>query len=256
MQHIRTLQIALSVIASVLLVVHLIWPAIRIDAIAVSLLLIAILPWLSPLIKSVEVPGMGKVEFQELKDKVEEAQGAAQSALRKSEFASAEQNNNAANRTTSNTLVNDKLASLAKEYNDTRKQMPSSGARTVAMTSILRQMVDVSTGLTSYDVTVPLREANGGLRLTAYAYLFAKPDFSYLNSLVDSMTNVEKTPFGQYWAIQALGKILAARKNLTVDSQTLAKLKHFYSTIQVGTDRSYELRRVLKDLESSQINAA
>ncbi len=57
-------------------IVHTYIPDIKIDGITVTILLIAILPWLAPLFRSVELPGGLKVEFQDLeaaKKKVEDA---------------------------------------------------------------------------------------------------------------------------------------------------------------------------------------
>jgi len=69
----KLLQITISLVAIVLTAVHLIWPHIALDGISVTLLLIAILPWLAPLFKSVELPGGVKVEFQELEKAKERA---------------------------------------------------------------------------------------------------------------------------------------------------------------------------------------
>ena len=46
-------------------IIHLIYPDLKIDSIFVTLIGIAIIPWLSPLFKSIEIPGL-KIEFQEL----------------------------------------------------------------------------------------------------------------------------------------------------------------------------------------------
>jgi len=46
--------------------VHLMWPDLKIDAITLVLLIAAMVPWLAPLFKSVELPGGWKVEFQDL----------------------------------------------------------------------------------------------------------------------------------------------------------------------------------------------
>lgn len=56
-------QIIISIIAAVLLALHLWKPNISIDGITLGLLVIAILPWLSSLFKSVEIPGLGKFEY-------------------------------------------------------------------------------------------------------------------------------------------------------------------------------------------------
>ena len=62
----KILRQVVTLCAIVLAIVHLIWPNIAIDAITLALVAIAILPWLAPLFKSLELPGGWKVEFQEL----------------------------------------------------------------------------------------------------------------------------------------------------------------------------------------------
>ena len=62
----KKLRQAVTLCALILAIAHLIWPNIAIDAITLALVLIAILPWLAPLVKSLELPGGWKVEFQEL----------------------------------------------------------------------------------------------------------------------------------------------------------------------------------------------
>lgn len=56
--------------------VHLLWPTIAIDAITVTLLLVALVPWLAPLFKAIELPGGVKVEFAELEKARREAESA------------------------------------------------------------------------------------------------------------------------------------------------------------------------------------
>jgi hypothetical protein len=63
-------QILTSVIftlgALTLAVIHLISPALKIDAITLALLAAACLPWIAPIFRSLQFPGGWKVEFQEL----------------------------------------------------------------------------------------------------------------------------------------------------------------------------------------------
>src|SRR5712691_13469752 len=56
--------------------VHLLWPTLAIDAITLALLVIALLPWLAPIFKSLEFPGGWKVEFQDLQKAAERAEKA------------------------------------------------------------------------------------------------------------------------------------------------------------------------------------
>jgi hypothetical protein len=56
--------------------VHLTWPTLAIDVITLVLLVIAIVPWLAPIFKSLEFPGGWKVEFQELQKAAQRAEQA------------------------------------------------------------------------------------------------------------------------------------------------------------------------------------
>jgi hypothetical protein len=55
---------------------HLIWPDAKIDSISVLLLVVAVLPWLQPLFKSVELPGGLKVEFHDVQKVSDKARAA------------------------------------------------------------------------------------------------------------------------------------------------------------------------------------
>ena len=45
---------------------HVVFPRLAIDAVALVLIVVAVVPWLAPLFKSVQIPGGWKVEFQDL----------------------------------------------------------------------------------------------------------------------------------------------------------------------------------------------
>jgi hypothetical protein len=73
------LKIAVSLVALAILGGHVIWPSLRIDAISLGLLIVALLPWASSLIESAKFPGGWEIKFRDLKkasDKIESAQGA------------------------------------------------------------------------------------------------------------------------------------------------------------------------------------
>lgn len=63
----RKTQIFITISAILVGLTHLIFPDLKIDAIFITLIVVAIIPWLEPLLKSVELPGGLKVEFQDLK---------------------------------------------------------------------------------------------------------------------------------------------------------------------------------------------
>ena len=71
--------------ALLLALVHIIWPLLAIDTVDLALIVIAILPWLAPLVKSLEFPGGWKVEFQELQKASSRAESAGLLATEPSE---------------------------------------------------------------------------------------------------------------------------------------------------------------------------
>ena len=71
---VRRLQISISLLAISIIIVHLIWPSLAIDGITLTLIIIAVIPWVTPLFKSLEFPGGWKIEFKDLataKDKAD-----------------------------------------------------------------------------------------------------------------------------------------------------------------------------------------
>lgn len=66
-------QIFITISAILVGLIHLFLPNLKIDAIFITLIIIAIIPWLEPLLKSVELPGGLKVEFQDFKKLEDEA---------------------------------------------------------------------------------------------------------------------------------------------------------------------------------------
>jgi len=74
--NVKRLQISITAIAGLIIAIHLIWPSLAIDAITLTLIIVAAIPWLAPLFKSLEFPGGWKVEFKDLakaKEKADEA---------------------------------------------------------------------------------------------------------------------------------------------------------------------------------------
>lgn len=69
----RKTQIFITVAAVIVGLGHLLLPNLKIDAIFITLIIVAIIPWLEPLLKSVELPGGIKVEFRDLKKLEDEA---------------------------------------------------------------------------------------------------------------------------------------------------------------------------------------
>jgi CheY-like chemotaxis protein len=82
----QTLRIGVSLGALAIAVMHLWKPNLQIDSVTVVLLVIAVLPWVQPLIKSIELLGV-KLELRELQNRVAEAQEAAEGASQQATLA-------------------------------------------------------------------------------------------------------------------------------------------------------------------------
>ena len=64
----RLLRPFITIIALVFITVHLVWPQLVIDAVTLGLIVLALIPWIAPIIKSIDLPGVGTIEFRELID--------------------------------------------------------------------------------------------------------------------------------------------------------------------------------------------
>lgn len=64
----RIVQISVTIGAVLLLVLHLIFPNVKVDAVSVVLLFFVVLPWIIPFLKSFELPGGFKIELQDVVD--------------------------------------------------------------------------------------------------------------------------------------------------------------------------------------------
>lgn len=72
----KTAALVISVLAVFVAVIHLIWPKLTIDGVTIALIIIAIIPWLGSLFKSLEFPGGLKVEYHELQKAANKAKKA------------------------------------------------------------------------------------------------------------------------------------------------------------------------------------
>lgn len=67
----RKVQYTITLSVLLLALAHLIWPSLTIDAITLALVVIAIIPWLGPLFKSIKLPGGLEVEYKDLEETTE-----------------------------------------------------------------------------------------------------------------------------------------------------------------------------------------
>jgi hypothetical protein len=252
MSHPAYLRAVLTVAAVAVAVSHAIWPRVTIDGVTLGLIGLALLPWLAPIIKSVELPGIGKIELQEVKAQVEELRGQTASATQKANTALASR---ASSLTVVATTRNDAIAdqqflNLAARYNLIRKTQKSGPLRTEAMTDIVGEMIDLAYSIPTASIVPLLEEEDEGKRLFAYAYTYARPEPELLPELVRSVTNIKNKPFGQYWGIQAIARIIQRFPN-SPSTEIANRLRSLMARLQKDTDRYYELSKIMESLEGS-----
>lgn len=219
------------------------------DTTTVTLLVIAALPWLSFLVKSIEIPGIGKFELQ---DKIDEAIGAAESYSKMSAFVASESISKEEDSSRFAANAEEELKKLCMEYDEIRRSQSPGDMRTVNMTRVLRQMVDLIPTVRGFDIRKALGSSERGVRLSGYAYLYAKPDFDFLEAIVCSVTEVEDKPFGQYWGLKSIYQVLIQKGGKGIPGRVRRMLGQFSARIKSGTDRDYELRRIFRVIESEE----
>ena len=93
------LKVGISSAAGLLIITRLIWPDIKIDAISIGLLIVALIPWLTSLVESMKFPGGWEIKLRDIEEagkKVTETRPAAEGAELPKFLAVAEQDPNLA----------------------------------------------------------------------------------------------------------------------------------------------------------------
>jgi len=248
------LSCAFSAVVLSIASIHLFWK--KLDATFLGLVAIAAVPWLAAFLKKMELPGGWKFEFQELKKQLEETRGTAESANMKAEtateLASAAPPGRSAGPAMARpeSTVAAELEELAKEYNGIRDSQKPGWRRTSNMTAVVSKMIAAARDAENLDPKGFLSDRDGGRRLIAYAATYARPKCDYLDNLVTCLTTVEDSHFGQYWAIQAIKKVMAVCEPSAIAPELVAKLQRFLEIrLNPGEDRYAELSRLLKGLK-------
>jgi hypothetical protein len=258
MQPYAGLKALVTAAALVVAAVHIWVPSTTVDAITLALFVVAVIPWLQPIFKTIKLPGGFELTLQELKQEVKNATGAAQSAERKADLAVSGLTAQATGQPDRGveSVPEQRMAELSQAYEDIRSKQTAGPTRTQAMTEVIRKMIELAGSLTNFDVDAKLRSTARGQRLAAYAYLYAKPNPTHLAELVQSVTVLEDKPFGQYWGLQAIGLNVGDLKGRSVPEPVVRDLVAYAKRIPGGTDRDYELRRILSRLGLSPETAA
>ncbi|MBK6850313.1 MAG: hypothetical protein IPG93_01555 [Burkholderiales bacterium] len=244
-------RIGITGVAIALAVAHVLWPDIKLDSITIALMVIALAPWLQPLFKSIELPGGLKLELQEIKQEVQNIAGAAESAETKADFAiSSNESARRAIAIPNKAEAIERLSQLALQYKEIRLQHSSGDTRTAAMTSIVREMIELASSIQDLDVTGMLDSTDEGTRLSAYAYLYACPKPALLSEIVRSVTSVASKPFAQYWGLLAIGRSVDRQMSATIPVKVLVDLKTLLQRVPKGTDREHELKKLIASIEN------
>jgi hypothetical protein len=237
----RGLRISITAGALVAIVLRIAFPTLfeRIDSISVALILIAAIPWLSPIISKISIPGLIETELRELKQDVREAKDEVASvskiAFRSQDIAllsGAERRFEIANRDGSV----QRLVELAKEYAAVRGSMPSGPARTAAMDKLFGQMLQEAGRLEGNwpQHNEALRSKEAGEQLGAIAYAFAFPAAVDFSGLIESV-EIARQPFVQYWGLRAIQR--AVDVGVGYSLKDAERLRILASAFRPGTDR-------------------
>jgi len=142
------------------------------------------------------------------------------------------------------------LTRLIDEYKAIRNNKKPGPARTGAMTRVMARMIALTRELQAFDVRGALKSKDQGRRLAAYAALYARPQPGLLEDLVAALTGQQQARFLTYWGIQAVGRVLKACQPGGVPPEVRLQLREFLNRgLTKGTDRHYELSRILREFE-------
>jgi hypothetical protein len=247
--------VAFTAIALAAAVVHVRWPFIIPDAITVAFMIIACVPWVDRWVKSVEMPGLGKIELrvQEAISTAQTALGTARSAERLAEVAAPASPINWTSEI-NHLLGLDGLKALAYEYDQLRGVMPDrSRPRTAAMTAIVKRMIELAskTELDQTTIASYLGATDPGLRLLGYALSYTHPDGELVDSLVNSATHEDDQAFLAYWGLQAVARTVATISPRGISSVAIKQLQRMRGRLSATTDRAHVISQILSQLDAT-----
>ncbi|MET8851735.1 hypothetical protein [Amycolatopsis sp. NPDC004625] len=233
----RWLGAAVSLVAILGAVAHLVWPGLKIDAITVLLIVVALVPWLGDLLESIELPGGWKVKYRDLQQRQDalerstaEASSTAQAAL-------------GAARGEDLPPTMETVRLFAEEYRRLRAT-PRQPARTAELDQLFGTMVTVLPRVPGFDPVRAFDDDEGGMRLAGYAALYGRPDPALLGATVRALGR-ETTAFIQYWAIRTVAAMLERADPADVPEEDFDVLQELFGRLPHGTSRREQLGRLL-----------
>lgn len=148
----------------------------------------------------------------------------------------------------------DRLAALASQYNQIRKEFDQLGRerRRELIRGVLNEMVKLSVEYESLNMSAYLNSDDWGMRLAAFAYVYTYPRIDILAELIRSVTEAGAQPFVQYRGLEAIGKILLKYpKNDGAIIEEIGKLRLLQNNLEADTQRYAELGRILERYDAS-----
>ncbi|MFI6038511.1 hypothetical protein ACIBBD_31130 [Streptomyces sp. NPDC051315] len=243
--------------AIALAVAHVIWPDLKIDTITVLLLVAAAAPWLGEVFDSIELPGGPRLEYRRLESRIEAAEerttrldqeldGAAATA--RVALAAAGSSNRPED-TADARAEQAAMERLVSEYTRLRRSTPSGAARTGQQERIFAELLKVMPHIPAPDLGSMLASDDPGTRLAAYARLYAVPDATTFDLLVDAVLR-EELAFIKYWGFNVLGRAVDEVGADQVPVGVVRRLRACLPELPPGSDRARSLQRVLTKLST------
>ncbi|MFJ8039288.1 hypothetical protein ACIRBX_02085 [Kitasatospora sp. NPDC096147] len=229
-------------------VLHTVRPELKVDAVTVVLAVVAVVPWLGELFESIELPGGTKLQYRQLQERVEAVELQAAQARSVGDDASRQARVALAAAGGEGVRGGTELAALIAEFTDLRRREPSGPARTYQQEQIFVELARITPGLDAFDPATALRSTDAGVRLAAYARLYAKPELEYWPELVEAAL-AEPLGFSQYWAIHAINALITVSGVGHVRLDAARRLRALLPQLPPGGDRHGVLRTVLGRME-------
>ncbi|MFN0145945.1 MAG: hypothetical protein ACKVT1_05500 [Dehalococcoidia bacterium] len=210
-----------------------------------------------------EVSGFGftlKRTVEQVTQSAAEAKSAAQDARGASESARSQADLSRATADAARQPSTMDLDALAQEYKSIRLTQGSGPARTRAMTDVVSKMIVGLRSAEAVEAEQWLESDQREKRLLGYAYGYTHPEkidplliaravlkFADQNLTDSDARAFGDRPFGTYWGLRSLNELIQVGRVL--DRNTTRELKELLRRLPAGTDRSYELGRLLGELD-------
>ncbi len=233
-----------SAIALFLTRPHFEWIANATDAIGLTILGLAMLPWLGTILESLSIAGFGEAKFRQIEQRIENAEEAIDNSREINASA------NVINDTSDdNSLPADRLKSLSVDYVSTRKSMPSSNERTEKMATLFAQMrMEVrKIGKSNFDPSEGLNSDDPGENLAAIAYGYTFVDDFNMDEMI-GLINSSKQPFVQFWGLRAIQNSVSSAGLAAFSAKNIEDLRSLEKLIKPRTDRAYTIGRIVKGI--------